>query len=93
MTRGVLGVAQRGEAEQRVDRGQPGVAGAGAVAALVFEVVQERADQRRVEVGDVELARAACRCAGRRSRAAAAGVAVGGDGVRAGAAAAGSAGR
>ena len=59
--RGVLGVAQRGVAEQRVDRGQPGVAGAGAVAAVVFEVVEERRDQRGVEVGEVELARAACR--------------------------------
>jgi hypothetical protein len=32
---GVLGVAQRGEAEQGVDRGQAGVAAAHAVAALV----------------------------------------------------------
>ena len=71
IVRGVLGVAQRGVAEQRVDRGQPGVAGADAVAALVFEVVEERADQRRVEVGEVELGWAACRCAARRRRAAA----------------------
>ncbi len=44
---GVLGVAQRGVAEQRVDRGEAGVAGPDAVAALGFEVVEERADQRR----------------------------------------------
>ena len=50
----MLGVAQRGVAEQRVDRGEPGVAGADAVAALVLEVVQERADQRRVEIVDVQ---------------------------------------
>ena len=55
--RGVLGVLQRGEAEHRVDRCQSGVAGAGAVAALLFEVVEERADQRRVEILELELAR------------------------------------
>ena len=44
-------------AEQRVDRREPVVAGADAVAAIVFEVVEERGDQRRVEVGDVERAR------------------------------------
>ena len=69
---GVFGVGQRGEAEQRVDRGQPGVAGADAVAALVFEVVEEAGDQRRVEVGEVQLRGRACRCGRRRSRAAAA---------------------
>ena len=61
---GVFGVAQRGEPEQGVDRGEAGVAGAGAVAAVVFEVVEERRDQRRVEVGDVESAGALpVRCA------------------------------
>ena len=38
---GVFGVAQRGVAEQRVDRGQPVVAGAHAVAPVGFEVVEE----------------------------------------------------
>jgi hypothetical protein len=33
-----------------VDRREPGVAGPGAVAAVVFEVVEERADQGRIEV-------------------------------------------
>ena len=47
MSCGVLGVAQRGVAEQGADRGEPGVAGAGAVVAFGFEVVQERPDQRR----------------------------------------------
>jgi len=55
--RGVLGVAQRGEAKQRVDRGQPRVAGPGAVVAVVLEVVQERRDQRRVEVTEVQRRR------------------------------------
>ena len=53
----MFGVGQRGEAEQRVDRGQPGVAGADAVAALVFEVVEEAGDQRGVEVGQVQRGR------------------------------------
>ena len=50
-----LEVAQGREAEQCVDRGQPGVAGADAVAALVLQVVEERADQRGAEVGDLQL--------------------------------------
>jgi hypothetical protein len=54
--REMFGVAQRGVAVKRVDRREPGVAGSGTVAAVVFEVVQERADQRRVEVGEVQLA-------------------------------------
>lgn len=54
--RGVLGMAKGGIAEQRVDRGEPGVARAHAVAALTLEVVEERADERGVEIGDVELA-------------------------------------
>jgi hypothetical protein len=37
---GVFGMAQRGETEQRVDRGQSGVAGADAVASRLFEVVK-----------------------------------------------------
>ena len=53
----VLGVAQGGVLVERVDRRQPGVAGAGAVAAVCLEVVEERADQLRVEVVDVQLAR------------------------------------
>ena len=40
-----------------VDRPEPGVAGAGAVAAIVFQVGEERADQRRVKVVDVQLER------------------------------------
>ena len=68
---GVLGVPQRGVAEQRADRGQARVAGAGAVVALVLEVIQERADQRRVEIVDVEVAGRLAGRAGRRRRAAA----------------------
>jgi len=53
--RGVLGVAQGGVAVERVDRRQPGVAGPRAVASVFFEVFEERADQRRVEVVEVQL--------------------------------------
>ena len=53
---GVLGVLERRVVKQRADRGQAGVAGADAVAAFVLEMVEERADQRRVEIVDVQLA-------------------------------------
>jgi hypothetical protein len=53
----VLGMTQGGEAEQRMHGGKAGVAGAHAVVPLRLEVVEERADERRVEVGEVELAR------------------------------------
>ena len=52
--RGVLRVAQRGVAEQRVNGRQPGVAGPDAVAAVGFQMVEERADQWCVQVGDVQ---------------------------------------
>jgi hypothetical protein len=51
----VLGVAQCGEAEQCVHGGQTGVSGADAVAALLFQVVQERAGQGRVQIGDRQV--------------------------------------
>jgi hypothetical protein len=38
-----------------VDRGEPRVSGARAVSAVAFEVIEEVADQRRVQVADVEL--------------------------------------
>jgi hypothetical protein len=47
---GVLGVAQGGVAEQRVDRGQPRVAGARAVMPVVAQVLQEGSDEPGVEV-------------------------------------------
>jgi hypothetical protein len=53
---GVLGVSQCGVAEQRVDRREPRVAGAGAVASVLVEVGEKRGDERRVEVRDVEPA-------------------------------------
>jgi hypothetical protein len=42
---GVLGMGQRGEPEQGVHRGEPGVAGSDAVATLALQMIQEGADQ------------------------------------------------
>jgi hypothetical protein len=55
--RGVLGVTQRGVAVERVDRGESRVAGLAAVAAVLLKVVEERSDQRRVEITEIQLAR------------------------------------
>ena len=83
--RGVLGMVQRGVAEQRVDRGQAGVAGAHSVAALGFQVSQERPDQRGVQVGEVQLAGLGVRVrSAGEAQQQPEGVAVAGDGVRAG---------
>ena len=51
----MLWVPESGITEQGVDGGQAGVAGAYAIATLVFKMVEEVGDQRSVEVGDVEL--------------------------------------
>ena len=53
--RQTLGVSERRVAVERVDRREPVVAGSDAVAARLLEVVEERADQRRVELVDVEF--------------------------------------
>ena len=81
---GVLGVAQRGPGEHGADGGQPVVAGAGAVAAAVFEVVEERGDQRGVEVGDVELAGVLAGALRSEGQEQPPGIPVAGDGMRAG---------
>ena len=81
---GVLGVAQRREAEQGVDRGQPGVAAADGVAPLALEVVEERADHGRVQVSDIEPARWGSGARRGEAEQQPQGVAVGGDRVRAG---------
>lgn len=47
-------MTQRGVAEQRVNGGEPGVAGPRTVAPVAFEVVEEGTDERGVEVGDVD---------------------------------------
>lgn len=50
-------MAQGGEPEQGVDGGQADVAGAHRAAPVLFEMVEERADQRGVEIGEVESGR------------------------------------
>jgi len=52
----VLGVGQGGVAVHGVDGRQTGVAGPGAVVPLGLEMVEERADDSGVEVGEVEVA-------------------------------------
>jgi hypothetical protein len=47
---GVVGVAQGGEAEEGAQGGQPGVAGGYRAAAVVFQMIEERPDQRRVQI-------------------------------------------
>jgi hypothetical protein len=83
---GVLGVAQCRVAESGVDRGEPGVAGADAVAAVFFQVAEEGRDGGGVEVGEVEAGRRLPGAPGGEGEQHAPGVAVGGDGVAAGAA-------
>ena len=51
----VLGMLQRGEPVERVDRRQARIAGPGSVAPVVFQVGEERADQRRVQIIEVQL--------------------------------------
>jgi hypothetical protein len=81
---GVLGMPEGCVGEHGADRGEAGVAGAGAVAAVLLEVVQEAADQRRVEVGDVKLAWLFSGALGGEGQEQPPGVAVGGDGLPAG---------
>jgi hypothetical protein len=82
--RGMLGMAQRGVAEERADGSQARVAGAHGVAAVALEVVEEGADERRVEVREVEPRGRRARPLGGEPQEEPPGVAVGGDGLRAG---------
>ncbi len=80
----MFGVAVGGVVEQGPDGGEAGVAGPDADASFVLEVVEEVADERRVDVVEGEAAR---RLAGAGLGVAenlAPRVPVGGDGVRAG---------
>jgi hypothetical protein len=54
---GVFRMSQCREPKQRVDRGESGVAGPDAVAALAFQIVEKTADPGCVEVGDVHSRR------------------------------------
>ena len=81
---GVLGMLERGETVERVDRPEPRVAGPGAVAPVLFEMGEERADQRRVEIVDVQLEWLLAGLLVREGQQQPERVAVGGDGLRAG---------
>jgi hypothetical protein len=50
-------LVERGAAVEGVDRREPGVPGPWAVPAVVFEVVEERANQRRVEIAQSGVGR------------------------------------
>ena len=81
---GVLGMAQGGVGEQRPDRGQSHVAGPDAVAPVGFQVVEERGDRRGVQVVPVQLGGLLAGLAVHEAEQQPQGVAVGGDGARAG---------
>ena len=66
-----------------MDGGQTAVAGADAVVAVPFEVIQEGAHQRSVEIGNIELPRLLVRPIGSIAEQEPDGVTVGSDGVRA----------
>src|SRR6266702_1940145 len=82
--RGVLGVAQGGEFEERPERRQPGVAVPGGVAAVLLKVRKEDANQRGIEGCNVKAGGSgACLLAGVAEEQPP-GVAVGPDGAGAG---------
>jgi len=52
---GMIGMAKSGVSEQRADRGEPSVASARAIFPLVLQIVEEGADQRGIEIVDIQL--------------------------------------
>ena len=48
-------MAKGGKAKQRADRGQPRVARADAIAVVVLAMIEERTDQRGVELCDIQM--------------------------------------
>ena len=53
---GMLWMPKRRVSEQRADRGKPSIAGAHAIFPLMLQVVEEGADQRGIEIVDIQLA-------------------------------------
>jgi hypothetical protein len=84
--RGVLGVAEGRMQEQGVDRGEPLAAGPARVVPLVFEHCQEPGYRRGVDVGEIEAGGPGAALLADPSEQEPERVAVGRDGVRAGAA-------
>ena len=54
---GMLGMSKRCVPEQRPDGGEPSIAGAGTIFPLLLKVVEEGADERRIQIADVQLRR------------------------------------
>ncbi len=52
---GVLRMANGRKAKQRADGGEPRVARANAIPVLVFTMIEERTDQRGVELRDIQV--------------------------------------
>jgi hypothetical protein len=82
--RAVPGMAQRRIGEEGMDGRETGVAGPGAVAPFVLEVLQERGDHRGIEIGDAERAGGFAGAPGGEAGEQPERVAVGGDGSGAG---------
>ena len=79
----MLGMSEGRVVEERAHGGEADVACAGAVAALGLELLEERGDQRRVEVFELKPRRRLARLLLREGEQQPEGVAVAGDGVRA----------
>jgi hypothetical protein len=79
----VLGVFECSEAVEGVDRAEARVARPDAVASVLFEMLEERADQRRVEIVEVQLERLLGGLPVREAEQQPERVAVGGDRLRA----------
>ena len=77
-------MAQRGEAEQRTHRRQTGVASAGTVVPVHFQMVEEPPDQGGVEIFDAQRCRCLARLALHELEQEAEGVPISSDGVGAG---------
>src|SRR2546425_5305876 len=82
--RGVFGVVEGCEVEEGVDGGETGIAGADGVASNGLEMSQKVADERGVEVVEVEAAWGLPSALVNEGEQQAEGVAVGSDGVRTG---------
>ena len=55
-------VTKRGVSEQRADSCEPSVPGAHAIVALLLEMVEEGADERGIEVVNVQLRCSSSKC-------------------------------
>jgi len=80
----VLRMTQGGVAEQRPNRDQSGITGGNTVAAVVFAMIEKPTDERRVEIGHIQLRRFRAEPLSRKAHQQPPGVSVSGHGVGAG---------